>query len=88
MVSILWFAAGIFAGLILTALGIIAAMWWPESKHDSVRPQFFAAVGDRPMRHPDSSAHGATPHDWSGPVWNPRSRMTEVPTRIARTELY
>jgi hypothetical protein len=87
MVSAIWFIAGIMTGLVLTALGIIVALLLPEP-HDSVRPHFFAAVGDRPMLHPDSAAHGAVPSDWSGPIWNPGSRLTEVPTRVARTEIH
>jgi hypothetical protein len=43
--------AGIITGLILTAIGIIAALRWPEPR-DSVRPQFFAVAGDKPMLHP------------------------------------
>src|ERR1700751_1754857 len=41
----LLFIAGIVSGLVVTALGIIVAMCLPEPRH-SVRPQFFAAVGD------------------------------------------
>jgi hypothetical protein len=87
MSAVLLFVAGIITGLILTAIGIIAALHWPEPR-DSVRPQFFAVAGDKPMLHPGSAVHGAVPSDWSGPVWNPRSRLIEVPTRVVRRELY
>jgi hypothetical protein len=66
----LLFLAGIGVGLVLAALSFIVAMCWPAPR-DSAWPQFCAAVGDRPMLHPDSTAHGAVPHDWSGPIWNP-----------------
>jgi hypothetical protein len=87
MSAAVWFISGNVFGLVLSAVGIIVALRWPEPKRDPVRPEFYAVAGDGPILHPDSAAHGAMPHDWSGPVWNP-PRLAEVPYRVAGTELY
>jgi hypothetical protein len=64
------FAVGIGTGILASILTTIAILRWPHER-DPVRPRFYAVAGDRPVLHPDSSAHGATPHDWSGGIWNP-----------------
>jgi hypothetical protein len=64
------FAAGLGAGIIASIVAGIAVLRLPPPKR-SVPPKYFAVVGDGPMLHPDSAAHGALPHDWSGPIWNP-----------------
>jgi hypothetical protein len=82
------FVAGIGVGIIASIVAAIAILHWPPPER-TVAPKYFAAVADRPMLHPGSSAHGALPHDWSGPVWNPPRgwRPAEVPYRIIKTEL-
>jgi hypothetical protein len=42
MIAAAWFAAGIIAGLILAAIGIVIALRWPEPKRE--RP-FYSAIG-------------------------------------------
>jgi hypothetical protein len=86
MSALLLFAAGLIVGIIATLAAGIAVMRMPPPKR-SEPPKYFACVGDGPVLHPDSSAHGAAPHDWSGPIWNP-PRRAEAPYRIAKTELY
>jgi hypothetical protein len=80
------FLSGVAAGLVINAIGVIVLLCLPQ-RRDPVRPEFYAVAGDGPILHPDSAAHGAVPHDWSGPVWNP-PRRAEVPYRVASTELY
>lgn len=64
------FIAGIGIGIIAAIVGGFAILRAPTRRE--VEPiRYCAVAGDGAMLHHNSSAHGATPHDWSGSVWNP-----------------